>query len=352
MVNVQSIFNGVILPPQGTTSSPLGGVVDADGLYVENSCPNLGAGGAYQPKQLLESNEKVIYLGWINQVWGHTITDVLKKLWFVGTPACDALLAGGAKLVYISHLDKIPDYVYQFLLLAGIDLRKAEQIIESTRFIEVYVPDDCFVSYGDHPYFTDEYVALIERIKERVSGIWPVAERLYFTRTKTTKPFSWQTLWVPKELGEERLEKAFAACGYKIVAPEQLPVEQQLYLLMHCRYFAATEGSISHNSLFCAEGTKVAILKKEDRINPYTQLCNEVSKVDTTIIDVHKSSRAKSTFYGPFYLYVSSSLKQYLTSHFPGINITNQYYWLDPLWFWYLVHDTLFGRALQKLLRR
>ena len=28
-------------------------------------------------------NETVIYLGWLEPVWGHILTDCLKKLWFV-----------------------------------------------------------------------------------------------------------------------------------------------------------------------------------------------------------------------------------------------------------------------------
>lgn len=81
------IENGTILPNKyvaGTGMEGFGGLVNAEGEFIKRSSLYLGTGGAYTPNEdILNSPETVIYLGVFSNVWGHCITDNIKRLWFL-----------------------------------------------------------------------------------------------------------------------------------------------------------------------------------------------------------------------------------------------------------------------------
>lgn len=345
MLDTTIFHHAIVLPPYGKNSSPLGGVCTTEGLYIENSCPNLGAGGAYKTNTMNYSDQTVVYLGWFNDVWGHTITDVLKKIWYINTDECKQLLESGAKLIYITHFSGFPRHVEEVLTMAGVNIELLHRIDQPTSFRSVIIPDDSFVSYGNNPHFTNEYIETLNRIKKNIPYCQTSPQKVYFSRTKVVPDFSWKSLWMPKDIGEKSIEDVFRKEGYKIVHPETLSVKQQISLLANCSHFAATEGSISHNTVFCKANTKVAILKKEKNKNIYTYLTNKASGADVTIIKANASYNVKSTFYGPFYLCITNQLEKHI-----GRRIPHSPYWLQPIWYWYMIYDTQLGKAIVKLL--
>jgi len=83
------------------------GVVDSSGMFVEHSAvhENLENGQVDISVDIVESDCDAIFLGSMMSVYGHCITDNLKKLWFLRTDEADAILESGGKLVYVSAWD-------------------------------------------------------------------------------------------------------------------------------------------------------------------------------------------------------------------------------------------------------
>lgn len=83
------IERGTILPHKhlfvnGKWTWGFGGIVDRRGEFVKSSFVHEGAGAAYTPTEDVQhSPATVVYLGLFYPVWGHAITDNLRRLWFI-----------------------------------------------------------------------------------------------------------------------------------------------------------------------------------------------------------------------------------------------------------------------------
>ena len=61
-------------------------------------------------------------------------------------------------------------------------------------------------------------------------------------------------------------------------------MEEQIAIIRNCKCFATTEGSISHNVIFCKPKTDVIIVRKVNRLNYHQLIINEVANVNITYI--------------------------------------------------------------------
>lgn len=286
-----------------------GGVVTNQGKFVESSAWHEGKRCdkyAFEATDAVCREETVIYMGFYNPCWGHAITDNLKKLWFLKTAECKQFIKDGAKLIYLTiDNQSMPSYIHRLFELAEVDLSSFELITDLSKFKRIIIPDNSFIADNGQRYFTRQYVETISEIK---SNSKPedieCPEKIYFTRTKLKNN---------RDIGEESIERVFRKKGYIIIAPEQHTVDTQIQMLMHCKSFAATEGSISHNTVFCKAGTGVAIIRKCNDVNKYQMAVNEVADVDVTYIDAHHSTRVpkNAPWVGPFFLSVNNNLKRW-----------------------------------------
>lgn len=80
----------------------------------------------------------------------------------------------------------------------------------------------------------------------------------------------------------------------------------------------ATEGSISHNVIFCRSQTDVVILWKSNYVNGYSLVINECKNLNVTYIDANHTFNLKnlSKWDGPFYLCITRHLRRYLNKSF------------------------------------
>lgn len=285
-----------------------GGVVDKDGKFQYNTTLNASFGdGSYSyDNEKVQSVEKdAIFIGTLYSVFGHVITDDLKKIWFLYSEKGKELLTKNVDIVYISwHRQELKPYVLHILSLAEVNLKAAKKIEVPTRYKHVYVPNDSLLYRDSKLCYTDEFRNTIEKIKLKIP--WdnkPVVDKIYLSRTAL---HDW------RDYGEKRVEKAFKEQGYMIVHPEQLTFEQQVALYRRTTEIASTEGSLSHMFLFCRPQTKVVILKKANYINEYQMMVNSFSSVNAVYIDANHSIKCKNPWNGPFYLSLTKYLSNYL----------------------------------------
>lgn len=321
----------------------VGCALDSDGNDIDNCLSEcLTNGRCYDIRKAETEHKTVIFLGYLISVYGHAFIDNLRSLWFLDTDDCRRLVEEGAELVYIAeHNEPLTGIYAKVLEMAGFDIREARLVSHLTKFDRVIIPDSSIISSEYGRLYCDAYCTILDRIKSHISATEgnPVYEKLYFTRSKFP---------MNRESGEEKIEEYFRRAGYTIISPEQYPVEAQLQMVSSCSCFAATEGSIAHNSLFCRPGTKVIIINKANYLNIHQVMINELADLDVTYIQAHLSSMTNKEcrWLGPFYLYPTRYLKKYFGFSVPGLP-----YWMRTDYLRYYFGNNPNTRLLKRFYR-
>lgn len=314
-LSVVSYKNGGILPcfrKNALVYEYGGGVVDAQGGFVSGTGlhePPCVVGDAY-PASYQYSDQIVIYIGFLLFEWGNTITDSLKKLWFLHTKQGRQLLQDGAQVVYVTFENKpLKEYQTEIFRLAGFDVNSWKQITYPLRFREVLIPGNSFITTAeDRRFYYPEFVQTIQDIKVMAFAVAENQElpsfskKIYLTRTK------WGNR---RDSNEKQLENVFRQLGFQVISPERFSVVQQIVMLTKCNVMAATEGSVSHNALFMSSGAELIVLQKANYLNDYQILINEISDLGVTYISAHSSTRVSKEmpWVGPFYLTITPQLR-------------------------------------------
>ena len=339
------VYKNAYVAPYSHWAKSIGCVIDEKGKVVkdsecfewkENEC-------YYQLEKSVFEHKKVVFLGFILSVFGHSYTDNLRKLWFLETDECKTLLSEGASLVYTTNGNRpLPKPIIDVLGLAGCDITQACLVKELTQFDEVYIPENSFIASDYGRLYCDEYIEAIDRIKNSIPNGKAWAEKIYFSRVKYNKSKK-------KEYGEKAIEHVFRKLGYAIVIPEEYSIVEQIQMLKQCKSFAATEGSVAHLSLLCPPKTKVVIINKAVYLNFHQVMINEFADLDVTYIEAHHSIKAhpKCPWWGPFYLCINRNLERYVGHLIPHLP-----YWALPS-YWEYSRNILYKcyNSIRKLFR-
>lgn len=352
-LHAQIIENGYVLMSKGWHGGRCdGGVVDAHLHYISSTgyTSTGGCGYEFDPSGAV-SKTCCIFIGSIHPVYGHAITDALRKLWFFFTDEGQRLISEGYELVYITTQDsKMPSWHLHIFELAGIDITKLVHLHHTARYDRIVVPDDSLFNHNGELYFTNEFRNVIDSIKSRIRQTSdflaiPDGGSYYFTRTAFNH--------IMREVGEPTLERTFRRHGFDIVSPEKLSFEQQVAILMKCQRFASTEGSCSHSAIFCSPQSEVIVLRKADYANKYTPMIADFVGNKTIVIDAHHSIMTNPSLpmLGPFYLCVTSCLNKYF-----NIPSGGAFLGIRPSYWLYLASHhkivNLFLRIYDKVVRR
>ena len=303
------VFEDAYVAPYVGWTKSIGCVIDKNRRSVKDShCIEWEESASfYSFSDCQDEHKRVVFLGFLLTGFGHSYTDNLRKLWFLKTEKCKSLILDGYELVYTTSWNRpIPQPVLDVFLLAGLDLSDARHITQLSRFDEVIIPDNCFRAEVFGRTYCQEYEELICCIKSAISDSKIKIPKLYFTRTKFSAGLT-------KERGEREIESVFRRLGYEIIAPEDYSVIEQIQMVRNCDHFAATEGSVSHLSLFCRPHTDVVILCKANYLNFHQVMINEFADLDTTYVEAHHSSKVNAEYpwWGPFYLCVNRYLERF-----------------------------------------
>ena len=303
------MYKNAYVAPYFKWDKSIGCVIDEFGHVVKDSeCEEWKEDESfYNINEAATENKRVIYLGFLVTVFGHSFTDDLRKLWFLHTDECKRLVADGWKLVFTTSWNRpIPDCLTTVFQLAGFDISCAEHIMSITRFDQVCVPENSLIADECGRKCCPEYRKAIETIRSTVPNTDERFSKLYFTRSRFSHGSK-------KEYGEKAIERVFKNHGYTIVVPEDYSIVEQIQMVQNCDCFAATEGSVAHLSLFCRPGTQVTIINKANYLNFHQVMINEYADLNVTYIEAHHSSNVDllHPWWGPFYLCVNGFLERY-----------------------------------------
>lgn len=273
---------GIILPNRNRR----GGVLDKNGQMVECSRftdeETLLWGGMYETSEddIAFLDEEVIFIGQLQQHWGNFLFDCTARLWYALQEKTSFRLA------YCS-IDFDPQSftngsVYQqFLDLLGISPDRMLYIEQPMKFRKVWIPE---LAVFPGRFYAEEFLRVFQKMTDAVQEkSLPSYDRIYLTRSRMKNC---------KETGEKQVEQIFEENGFYVLAPETLPLAEQVYLLAHCRVLASVEGTTSHNVLFTKDLKEHIILRKQSGINTRQVLFEKMKGIDPFYIDVYREPYA------------------------------------------------------------
>lgn len=236
-------------------------------------------------------------------IWGHVITDNIRRLWFLKSETFNSQFKN-CPLVYVPHVSMLNRKNVNFkrlLEILEIDVDKLKPVTQPTRFDKIILPDGSFAGS-----FTSEYRETIERVRN-----FALKNR---TPTSSKKIYYF---YGRHQFGEERLAEYFKSKGYEIISPERLTTDEQLNLLINAESFASTIGSCSHNSIFLREGTETIFIRRfASSYSIYQRRLDQVNSCNATYID--SSLSVFNMRHDLFCFILSEQLKRFFGDKFDG----------------------------------
>lgn len=258
-----------------------------------------------------------IYIGHMMNIWGHCITDNLKKIWFLKTDEYKILKENhNVRLCCTSYKQRnlIPNFI-KLLNLLDINASSIEIITNNTTFEKIYIPDDSIFIKDDYRYYYVQYKETINEILSKIPFDSQSPKRIYFTRTGIKGN---------KDYGEKNIENIFSKIGYKIVSPEKIPFEEQMKLLKNCDSFASTEGSISHNVVFCRDSVENIVIRKSCMYCDFQYFLMDIRNANVQYIDAHLSLFSIfAVWNGPFFIYINENVVNF--AHHYGLYVKQKF---------------------------
>ena len=170
--------------------------------------------------------------------------------------------------------------------------------------------------------YTPEFLDLFSRLPQLPPPNINV-EKVYFSHAQFP---SW------RDFNETDIENFFKNQGFTIIYPEKNTFLENLAILQHCTTFAATEGSISHNVIFCEKIETLLILRKMPSLNLYQFTANAILKIKNENLNIFYIDAATSSRLAKnrIFLYETNELRRFFNlprRHFPFLKFIQFLFW-------------------------
>lgn len=314
--NKRSVFTyskAIILPRKETPIGPrwgLGGVCDVNNHFVEVSFYDGGwatQGGYYEWSEEEYFNEDVVYMGLFFSHWGHFLIDLTGRMWYLQKLA---KTSKEFKVAYIGEEEPKGNNLL-FLKLLGINEEQLFRISKPTRFRNVLVPEQ---SFKPCEWYTEEFINMFDEMvsmvlqdKDKFVHLQGI-DKIYFTRKKFSKA-------MVSEFGETYFESLFVQNGYVAIAPEELSLEEQIFLWNNASIIACINGTIPLNVLFSKKSdVELIILNKTSIFHENPMILLEMRRISACFINIYKEPLEyypKSLGEGPYLLWPSKQFDDF-----------------------------------------
>ena len=317
-----SVLEDVTLLPYKRIAGNIGGgLIDKNGQYIDGSGLHAGLGCSYTfDDPVIERNDTVVFLGLWPNIWGHCLTDNIRRLWVLNNQEFMNEY-GKYKFVYIPfNNEKLIGNFRELLDIIGAGNIRLEAVSKLTRFKRVILPDESFFRRydGSREYveefgtrlYTKEYKSMIDKIRDYAEAhfIENDDKKIFLTGKNRTRY---------NEFGCRKLELYFEKLGYKGVAPEEYSFREQLNMFLNCKDLVSTVGSASHNLVFLRDHSRVCLIPRTSFISEYQFALDTIHDLDISYVDsslslyVHKNH----PWGGPNYYIISEQLQSFFNTH-------------------------------------
>lgn len=264
------------------------GVFDDKYRFIKSSSQcHRGRRGQFVPKfnhdNIPYVDADVLYLCHLGKMaFGHFLIEHLNRAWLLLNKKYANL-----KVVIVNEygVEKIPDYMYDFVEFLGVKHDDIIVLNKTTRFRNVYIPYSCF----DVKFFiSDIFGKIYEKMSKNVPSNKVKYDRIYVSRAKMPND--------RKTWGEEKIQNIFKKNGYHIIYPETLSLKQQIAYVKDCKYLAGCAGTALHLALFMKSGGTVIQIKRNSIPNSdnirVQYLLNQVRKLNTIVAPASVEQKA------------------------------------------------------------
>lgn len=295
--------NATILPLRRDPNDGLlfgkGGVVDAEGQYIDLSAVPDRVQFPYPYENPQYRDEKAVYCGYLVNQWGHFLVEGVTRLWYFleNDPTIDK---------YVFFIDEnenreIRGNYREFLELLGV-WEKTEIINKPTAYRELLVPE---MSCRSRLFYSPKYREIFDRVADNVKAdpAWKPLEKIYYSRSQLAKGR-------PFEFGFETLDDFFQKNGYTLLYPEKVPLSQMIFYIRNAQVVASLSGSLPHNMLFANQGQRVEILERCVLNDDNQTDVNRIRELKVTYIDANISLYTID-FVGPFIMGYNENLQRF-----------------------------------------
>ena len=303
VLRTRTICNAIALPPKksekfygnGCILENNGSCVTESFMYGIDGIVYMGGRYDIKKEKIEHIRETLVYLGFINNHWGHFLVDFTTRLWYAlehPEYKCIFLLSYDIQNFYISRS------IIRFLELCNIDIKNV-YFIKSVKIIDaLIVPEP---SYVPSIYYSDAYTKVFSVVSENSKpNKKNPYEKIYFSRQKFDKSLE-------SEIGAELFDNLFSRNNFTIIYPETETLDDQIYYIKNVTQFAGISGSVIHNLLFSEGLERLIIINKTFHINTLIFDLLKIKKIVPIFVDsyaVHHPVRIGS---GPF-LFVNNYL--------------------------------------------
>ena len=253
------------------------GVFDAHFCFVKESAQVRKNNGNFYPKfnhdNIPYIDADAVFVGNVYNQFGHFLLEHMNRAY----AALDKKYKN-MKYVLINNksVNPVPEYMFILLELLGIKRKNIIILEQTTRFRNVYVPDQGF---NLPVYSSKEFGKTYDKIASNVNSPKTVYDKIYVSRAK---------LKSRKTYGEEKVQKIFERNGFKIIYPETLPLVEQIAFVKNAKVLAGCAGTALHLALFMRTGETVIQIKRNklNKDSSSTQyLINETKNLNSIFID-------------------------------------------------------------------
>ncbi len=328
-LRVDEVGKGIVLPSVSLdgTGKYSGGVCTENfdfvaGLLRSSDDPSIRPGqyGINTPyripgDKLQFVDEEVIFGGVLVGHFGHFILECMARFWYLLEHPEDQ-----RRIVFTTVLGQ-KNWFWNFFDLLGLKRERILFVEQPTQYSRVIVPEEAVHSWG---FYTNAYRLPYQRLMQ-ICGQGDES-KIYLTRTAFYKKGT--CIYY----NEEYFEHFFRDKGFKIVAPEQLPIKEQIRLMAGAEEVVTTIGSLAHFANFCRKNTQFTMLARvASQAIPAQGLVLEASGVNWKIVDVSANLLHADRTYGPILLGPTRYWQEYVLDRY-GEKIDDTISLKDSCW--------------------
>lgn len=237
---------------------PLGStcLYDRHGARIAESCVRRGKGLAQfisagpeampPPTNFITVEQPVVYLAWLQNHWGHFLTEGISRLWvFSEYPELQQML-GVYACSSLPH-QNIRDFIdaLDFDVYIGGDRRR-----QAIRFRKIFIPLPSFANQAEAYTAHRKATSTVVEVHLQGECVQVSSQPVYLSRSRSGGA---------RTIGNEAgLETALTRMGFLVVYPEELTLSSQVKLFNRHRSFAGCWGSAFHGTILSKSPETIA----------------------------------------------------------------------------------------------